>query len=70
MDTYLRLTPSEERRFRVQEEVMEIVTSWMEEGLQRGLQQELQQGRQTGMETLFDFSAIKDLNNWLSQANL
>ena len=49
---------------------MEIVTSWMEEGLQRGLQQELQQGRQTGMETLFDFSAIKDLNNWLSQANL
>ncbi len=35
---------------------MEIVTSWMEEGLARGLQQGMQQGmqqgRQTGMETL------------------
>jgi predicted transposase YdaD len=27
---------------------MEIVTSWMEQGIQRGLQQGLQQGRQQG----------------------
>ena len=65
VDTYLRLTAAEERRFRVQvgmgsleeqEEVMEIVTSWMEEGLQQGIKQGIQrgqqQGRQTGMEIL------------------
>ncbi|MEW6491842.1 MAG: DUF4351 domain-containing protein [Cyanobacteriota bacterium] len=45
IDTYLKLSQSEQARFqaeldriepRKQEEVMEIVTSWMEEGLQRG----------------------------------
>ena len=45
IDTYLRLTAEEEEIFRTevarfeqeeQEVVMEIVTSWMEEGLQRG----------------------------------
>ncbi len=48
IDTYLRLNQVEEQLFRVeinqilpieQEVVMQIVTSWMEQGLQQGLQQ-------------------------------
>ena len=55
VDTYLRLNAEEEAVFQErlaritpveQEDVMEIVTSWMEQGIQRGLQQGLQQGRQ------------------------
>ncbi|HEY9728190.1 MAG TPA: flagellar assembly protein H [Chroococcales cyanobacterium] len=55
IDTYLKLSAEEEARFQEQlarieparaEGVMEIVTSWMEEGIQRGLQQGLQQGLQ------------------------
>lgn len=65
VDTYLRLSAAENRSFRnavtaaqleEQEEVMEIVTSWMEEGLekgrQEGLQQGLQLGRQEGIESV------------------
>ena len=57
IDTYLKLNAEEEARFQAelariepvqQEEIMEIVTSWMEQGIQRGLQQGLQQGRQQG----------------------
>lgn len=33
-----------------QEEVMEIVTSWMEQGIQRGLQQGRQEGLQQGLQ--------------------
>lgn len=54
IDTYLRLSAKEEQQFQAQirtiepnnqrEEVMEIVTSWMEQGLQQGLRQGLQQG--------------------------
>ena len=49
IDTYLRLSAKEEQQFQAQirtiepnnqrEEVMKIVTSWMEQGLQQGLQQ-------------------------------
>jgi flagellar biosynthesis/type III secretory pathway protein FliH len=48
VDTYLRLTAEEMKQYKVEvsqlieperEEVMEIVTSWMEERLQQGLQQ-------------------------------
>jgi len=48
VDTYLRLSTEEEQRFRAeldkialeeQEGVMQIVTSWLEEGRQQGLQQ-------------------------------
>ncbi|HEY9876323.1 MAG TPA: DUF4351 domain-containing protein, partial [Candidatus Obscuribacterales bacterium] len=47
-DTYLRLNAEEEAVFRAelnkiapeeQEEVMEIVTSWMEKGIEQGLQE-------------------------------
>ena len=60
IDTYLRLNTREELRFRREasklsnreEErgVMQIVTSWMEEGLQQGLQQGREQGLQQGRE--------------------
>jgi len=52
IDTYLKLNAEEEAKFQEdiariepaqQEEVMEIVTSWMEQGIQRGLQQGKQQ---------------------------
>ncbi len=61
IDTYLRLNATEQEVFQIEiakiepetrEVVMQIVTSWMEEGLQQGLQQGrqegLQQGRQEG----------------------
>ncbi|MEQ9482816.1 MAG: DUF4351 domain-containing protein [Coleofasciculus sp. F4-SAH-05] len=57
VDTYLRLNPQEQEifqteiaRFELQERevVMQIVTSWMEEGLQQGLQQGRQEGRKEG----------------------
>jgi len=54
IDTYLRLSAEQERQFQAQistikpdnrrEEVMEIVTSWMQQGIEQGLQQGLQQG--------------------------
>src|SRR5919199_532930 len=54
IDTYLKLSQTEQVRFQAeldrieparQEEVMPIVTSWMEEGLQRGRQEGLEEGR-------------------------
>ena len=59
VDTYLKLTAAENQVFRQQlaeiepekqEGVMQIVTSWMEEGLQQGLQQGLGQGLEQGLE--------------------
>lgn len=50
IDTYLRLNATEEQIFRAeldriglvqQEDVMEIVTSWMEQGLQQGIEREI-----------------------------
>lgn len=57
VDTYLRLNVEEEQIFQAeisrlelvkQEVVMEIVTSWMEEGLRRGRIEGIQEGRQEG----------------------
>ncbi len=57
VDTYLKLNAAEEKWFKAelkkldpttQKEVMEIVTSWMEEGIKKGLQQGRQEGRQEG----------------------
>jgi hypothetical protein len=60
IDTYLKLDPVEERAFReelgrvaseeTRETVMEIVTSWMEEGLRKGREQGLKQGLEQGLE--------------------
>jgi len=62
VDTYLRLDPEEERLFRdevasldqgVKEKAMEIVTSWMEEGIRKGLaegrNEGLAEGRNEGL---------------------
>ena len=55
VDTYLRLNNREEQAFqseldklglREQEQVMQIVTSWMREGIAQGLEQGLEQGLQ------------------------
>ncbi len=58
-DTYLQLTAEENKQYLAelkslskpeQEEVMEITTSWKEEGIQQGIEQGLQKGRQEGLE--------------------
>ncbi len=57
VDTYLRLDPGEERLFleeveglgqEVKEKAMEIVTSWMEEGIRKGLVEGRLEGRNEG----------------------
>ncbi len=58
IDTYLRLSAQETLLFQQQadsllqssekSQIMEIVTSWMEEGIKRGLEQGRQEGRQEG----------------------
>ena len=57
IDTYLRLSPKEDILFREEvatsapeqrEAVMEIVTSWMEEGIRKGLEQGLEKGLEQG----------------------
>jgi hypothetical protein len=60
VDTYLRLSPTEETRFETalgelvppeeRESVMELTTSWMERGIEKGLQQGLLRGREEGRE--------------------
>jgi hypothetical protein len=57
LDTYLRLTAPEQKLLaselesvpdREKGKVMEIVTSWMEEGIEKGLEKGRQEGRQEG----------------------
>ncbi len=57
IDTYLKLNPEEKIRFeaelatiepRQQEDVMQIVTSWMEEGIEQGIERGIEQGRKQG----------------------
>jgi hypothetical protein len=54
IDTYLQLNPEEQRAFaeqlatiepRQEEQVMEIVTSWMREGIEQGIGQGVERGR-------------------------
>ena len=56
VDSYLRLTIEQEgefeaelaaAKFREKEDVMEIVTSWMEKGLEQGREQGLEEGQRT-----------------------
>ncbi|WP_080683823.1 DUF4351 domain-containing protein [Aphanizomenon flos-aquae] len=59
IDSYLRLNQIEEEKFKTelgslipeeQEEVMQIVTSWMEQGIERGIEQGIEQGIERGIE--------------------
>ena len=70
VDSYLRLNEVEESQFQTElkslglveeEQVMEIVTSWMEKGIERGIQQGIQQGIQSGEKTL----VLRQLNRRL-----
>ena len=101
VDTYLKLNSSEESIFQqeistfnqpIQEDVMQITTSWMEKGIEQGIEREKalilrQVKRKLGNinsslenqiidlnidnmeslgESLFDFSTVDDLVNWLN----
>ena len=53
IDTYLRLSEPEEREFEIemskleereQEGIMQIVTSWMEQGIEQGIERGIEQG--------------------------
>jgi hypothetical protein len=59
VDTYLRLTAQEEQVFQreidkleasTQESIMQIVTSWMEQGIEQGMEQGIEQGIKRGIE--------------------
>lgn len=59
VDTYLQLNQQEESMFqeeldkleiREREDVMEIVTSWMEQGIERGIEQGIERGIEQGIE--------------------
>lgn len=61
VDTYLRLNETEEATLEVElnrmglseeEQIMEIVTSWMEKGIERGLQQALERERTIALRQL------------------
>ena len=69
VDTYLLLNPEEELQFNqelstfiesTQEEVMQLTTSWMRQGLEQGLEQGLSQGKRETIERLMlkKFGAI------------
>lgn len=70
IDTYLDLNTQEERIFQAQlaniepkeeERVMQIVTSWMRQGIQQGVQQGVQQGELTLI--------LRQLNRRLAEVN-
>ena len=55
IDTYLRLNTTEEQQLETelkqanlveQEQIMEIVTSWMEKGIEQGIEQGIEKGEQ------------------------
>jgi hypothetical protein len=59
IDTYLRLNKIEEDKFQIEvgtliteekEEVMQIVTSWMEAGIERGIERGIEKGIERGIE--------------------
>lgn len=61
VDTYLELSAKEELVFRQQldkflpkerQQAMEIITSWMRQGLEQGLQQGLEQGKELGQKQM------------------
>ena len=58
---YLRLTIEEEQEFQAEldklepqrrEQVMEIVTGWMEKGMEKGMQEGMEKGKQTEAQTV------------------
>jgi hypothetical protein len=72
VDTYLRLNPEEEQVFQTeiariepateQEKIMQLTTSWMEQGIEQGLEQGLEQERRSAISGLLElrYGAIDD----------
>jgi predicted transposase YdaD len=61
VDTYLKLNQAEEQAFAAEigrlgtserEDVMEIVTSWMQQGIERGIEQGIERGIEQGERSL------------------
>jgi predicted transposase/invertase (TIGR01784 family) len=72
VDTYLNLNPTEEQTFQAeidrmqlteQEQIMEIVTSWMERGMERGIERGVEQGTRHQTEALI----LRQLNHRFNQ---
>ena len=76
IDSYLRLSATEQKVFQTEidkiepatkEVVMQIVTSWMEEGIQQGLEQGLEQGRQEGRQEGRKEGELRTVLRWLDR---
>lgn len=78
IDTYLRLNKIEEDKFQIEvgtliteekEEVMQIVTSWMEEGIEKGIERGIERGIEKGIEREKNL-IIRQINRKFGQINL
>jgi predicted transposase YdaD len=78
VDSYLRLTIEEKSEFeaelaviepREKEDVMEIVTSWMEEGLEKGLEKGREEGREEGLQKGQRVLVLRQLRKRLGALN-
>ena len=82
IDTYLRLNKIEEDKFQIEvgtliteekEEVMQIVTSWMEAGIERGIEKGIERGIERGIEKGIEREKnliIRQINRKFGQINL
>ena len=78
IDTYLRLNKIEEQTFKTEigtlvteekEEVMQIVTSWMEAGIEQGIERGIEQGIEQGIEREKDL-IVRLINRKLGKIDL
>lgn len=78
IDTYLRLNKIEEDKFQIEvgtliteekEEVMQIVTSWMEAGIEKGIERGIERGIEKGIEREKNL-IIRQINRKFGQINL
>lgn len=72
IDTYLRLNTTEEQQLETelkqanlveQEQIMEIVTSWMEKGIEKGIEQGIEQGIEKGEQKIIKKQLKRRFNN-------
>ena len=78
IDTYLRLNKIEEDKFQIEvgtliteekEEVMQIVTSWMEAGIERGIEKGIEKGIERGIERGIEKGIEREKNLIIRQIN-
>ena len=72
IDTYLRLNTAEEEELNTElkqanlveeEQIMEIVTSWMEKGIEQGIEQGIKQGIEQGEQKIIKRQVKRRFNN-------